>query len=186
MQRASGCAAILLALTVLGGERVHAQEEMTRVPTPADGYTIHVTAPHMSQGREIGPVHHYCKPIAEDPVIVCLLYDTMDENAPLHGIEYIVAKSRTRPQVTLGTWNANFHDHAVEIATGRVQVLDMPEDEAAAVAELVATTDGIIFHLWPMDDPFPMGTVTIDQSVGHVHMTAEEYRESAETEATGS
>lgn len=149
------------------------------VPTPADGYTVHVTAPHMYQGREIGPVHHYCKTITDDPIIVCLLYDTMEPNAPLHGIEYIVAKSLTRPEVSRGTWNQNFHDHRVEIATGRVKVLDVPAETAQEIAELVATTDGIIFHLWPQDDTFPTGSVSIDQSVGHVPMTAAEYARSA-------
>ena len=149
-----------------------------KTPTPADGYTIHVTAPHVSQGREIGPVHHFCKPISPEPVIVCLLYDSMEPNAPLHGIEYIVAKSVTRPTVSLGTWNANFHDHEVEIATGRVKVHDMPADEAKKVADLVATTDGIIFHLWPMGDKLPTGGVTIDQAVGHKAMTSDEYMRS--------
>src|SRR5205814_9228147 len=87
--------------------------------TPAEGFVVHVTAPHMIQGREMGPVHHYCKPIAPDPVIQCLLYDSTDPNAPLTGVEYIIAKRITRANVPLGTWNQNFHDHTVEIATGR-------------------------------------------------------------------
>jgi hypothetical protein len=154
-------------------------------PRPADGYSIHVTAPHMYQGREMGPVHHFCKPITPDPIIVCLLYDSMDSNAPLSGVEYIVAKSLTRPRVPLGTWNQNFHDHAIEIATGRVKVLDMPEADARKVAELVATTDGIIFHLWPMGDAFPSGTVVIDQAVGHKPLTGAEYGRSAPPRAGG-
>ena len=153
-------------------------------PRPSEGYVVHVTAPHMYQGREIGPVHHFCKPISPEPIIVCQLYDSMDPAAPLSGIEYIVAKSMTRPEVPLGTWNQNFHDHLVEIATGRVKVLDVSDEEAVAIAELVATTDGIIFHLWPVGDDFPTGSVVIDQSVGHVPMTAEEYLRSAE-EAAG-
>jgi hypothetical protein len=143
--------------------------------TPADGFTIHVTAPHMIQGHEMGPVHHYCKPIAADPIIQCLLYDSAEPNAALNGVEYIIAKSITRPLVTLGTWNANFHDHALEIATGRVKVRDMPPEEAKKVADLVATTDGIIFHLWPIGDRIPTGSVEIGQAVGHTPMSATEY-----------
>ena len=155
-----------------------ADSQTTRPPTPADGFVIHVSAPHMIQGREMGPVHHYCKPIAPDPIIQCLLYDTADPNAPLTGVEYIIAKKITRSIVTLGTWNQNFHDHTVEIATGRVQVLDMPAADAKKVADLVATTDGIIFHLWPMGDQVPTGAVEIGQSVGHRPMTAEAYMRS--------
>ena len=73
----------------------------------------------------------------------------------------------------------------MEIATGRVKVLDMPEDQAQQVADLVATTDGIIFHLWPQGDPFPTGAVSIDQSVGHRPMTAEDYRRSGQTPPGG-
>ena len=166
-----------LAASVLLSAPAAAQQAAP--PRPADGYSIHVSAPHMYQGREMGPVHHFCKPISPDPIIVCLLYDSMDPNAPLAGVEYIVAKSLTRASVPLGTWNQNFHDHAVEIATGRVKVLDLPEADARKVADLVATTDGIIFHLWPMGDAFPTGTVVIDQAVGHKPLTPADYARSA-------
>lgn len=155
-------------------------------PTPADGFTIHVTAPHMISGHAMGPVHHYCKPVSPEPIIVCLLTDTADPSSPLTGVEYIISKKVTRPVVTLGTWNANFHDHKDEIATGRVQVLDMPAEEAKKVADLVATTDGIIFHLWPAGDRIPTGAVEIGQAVGHRPMSREDYTGSASsTEARG-
>jgi len=177
---------ILLGATALAmgiATEVLAQRKASATPapqlTPADGFTIHVTAPHMLSGHAMGPVHHYCKVIAPDPIIQCLLTDTADPNAPLTGIEYIIAKKVTRSLVTLGTWNANFHDHKEEIATGRVQVLDMPADEAKKVADLVATTDGIIFHLWPMGDRIPTGTVEIGQSVGHRLLSREEYARSS-------
>ncbi len=146
-----------------------------RPASAADGYSIHVTAPHVYRGKASAPVHHWCKPVAPDPIIVCQLFNTGDSTAMLMGVEYIVAKTLTRPKVPLATWNANFHDHALEIATGRVQVLDMPAEDAKKVAELVATTDGIIFHLWPDGDAFPTGEVMIDQAVGHKPMTPEEY-----------
>jgi hypothetical protein len=151
---------------------------MAPAATPADGFTIHVSAPHMIQGHAMGPVHHYCKPISPEPVIQCLLYDTADPNAPLTGVEYIVAKKITRSVVTLGTWNQNFHDHTQEIATGRVKVLDVPPAEAKKVADLVSTTDGIIFHLWPMGDRIPTGSVEIGQSVGHRPLSAADYAHS--------
>jgi hypothetical protein len=51
-------------------------------------------------------------------------------------------------------------------------VLDMPEDQAKAVADVVSKTDGIIFHLWPHGSRLPNGKVSIGQSVGHVNLTA--------------
>lgn len=171
-----GGSALLLSI---GGEAMAQRPAGTAArATPADGFTIHVTAPHMISGHEMGPVHHYCKVISPEPVIQCLLTDTADPNAPLTGIEYIVAKTVTRPLVSRGTWNANFHDHKEEIATGRVQVLDMPAEEAKKVADLVATTDGIIFHLWPSGDRIPTGAVEIGQAVGHRMLSGEEYQRS--------
>jgi hypothetical protein len=144
-------------------------------PTPADGHTIHVLAPHVVEGKAAGPFHHYCKVISPEPIIECLIYNSTDSLAPLSEIEYIVGKSLTRTDlVSLADWNTNWHDHAQEIGTGRVQVLDLPADKAKAVADLVAKTDGIIFHLWPHGSKIPTGKVTIAQSVGHVNITMAE------------
>ncbi len=146
---------------------------------PSDGYSIHVTAPHLYKGAASAPIHHFCKPIAQDPIIVCQLYASADPGARLMGVEYIVAKSLTRPHVPLATWNSNFHDHQIEIASGRVQVLDQTPEDAKKTADLVSTTDGIIFHLWPDSDPFPTGHVDIDQAVGHTALSAADYSASA-------
>jgi hypothetical protein len=48
------------------------------------------------------------------------------------------------------------------------------------VADLVATTDGIIYHLWGHDEKVPGGKVVIAQSVGHVNLTAAEFKKGAE------
>lgn len=146
-------------------------------PTPAQGFTVHVTAPHRVNGHVMGPFHHYCKVIAPDPQIVCLIFDNTEPNAPLTQIEFIMAKKLTRPAVKLSDWNKLWHDHAVEIAGGRVQVLDMPPDKAKEVADLVATTDGIIYS-FDYNGKLPSGKVTMAQSVGHKPLTAEEYEQS--------
>ena len=64
--------------------------------SPADGHTVHVTAPHVVAGKVMGPYHHYCKVLSPEPVIECLCYGTNEPNARLEQIEYIVAKSITR------------------------------------------------------------------------------------------
>jgi len=144
-------------------------------PTPADGHTIHVLAPHVVNGQVSGPYHHYCKVVSPEPFIECLIYLSTDSNANLVQIEYIVAKTVTRTNaIPLAVWNKNWHDHAQEIATGRVQVLDLPPDDAKKVADLVAQTDGIIFDLWPHGAKVPDGSVRIGRSVGHVSLTAAE------------
>ncbi len=134
---------------------------------PADGYTIHVQAPHMmADGTPGGPFHHYCKGISPE-VLQCLLFKSTDPNAKLVAVEYFLAKDLARKNVPLIKWNRNFHDHEVEIATGRVKILDMPADKASEVAAAAAKTDGIIFHLWHDDQVVPDGKVTIPNSLGH-------------------
>ena len=158
------------ALVALVATAALAQGE--KPSTPAEGFNIHVVAPHRFEDGTIhGPFHHYCKPISAD-VLQCLLFESTDPNARLTDIEYFIAKSVSRTAVPLDTWNRFYHDHAVEIATGRVQVLDLPEDKAKEIAAAAAQTDGIIFHLWPDGAKAPTGEVGHPQSVGHQPRTA--------------
>ncbi|MGH7563165.1 MAG: hypothetical protein ACREK5_01925 [Gemmatimonadota bacterium] len=62
-------------------------------------------------------------------------------------------------------------------ASGRVQIHDMPEAEAKKLAELVATTDGLIFHLWPHGSRIPTGESSIAQAVSHVPLSSEDWEE---------
>jgi len=134
--------------------------------SPAVGYDIHVQAPHMMpDGTPGGPFHHYCKGIS-DKILQCLLFESTDPKAPLVAVEYFVAKDLTRKLPAI-QWHRYFHDHKVEIATGRVKILGMSDDEAAKVAEAAAGTDGVIYHLWQHGQEFPDGTVTFPQSLGH-------------------
>ena len=175
-------AALLISVVITLGSRCAPQQEKAK--TPADGHDIHVLAPHKVNGKVMGPYHHYCKVLSPETVIECLCYQSSDPGARLEQVEYIVAKSITRAgAVSLADWNKNWHDHKQEIATGRVQVLDMPPDNAKEVADLVATTDGIIFHVWSHDDKVPNGKVIIAQSVGHISLTASEFKKGAEETA---
>jgi hypothetical protein len=150
--------------------------------SPADGHVVHVAAPHVVNGQTMGPYHHYCKVIRPDPVIECLVYASTDTLAMLEQIEYIVSKTITRTDaISLEDWNHNWHDHTQEIATGRVQVLDLPPEQASQVAQLVSGTDGIIFHLWSRGDRVPNAHVMIAQSVGHVNITMAEKMSSGRT-----
>ena len=159
----------------LGMDPAGAQEAAPAKAGPADGYTVHVSAPHVVNGKTMGPYHHYCKVMSNDPKIVCLIYDSTDPNAMLSQVEWIYAKKLTRAGVSRGTWNKNWHDHTLEIATGRVQVHDLPPDKAKEVADLVSTTDGQIYN-FEMVDGIPTGKMTIAQSVGHKPLSAAEYK----------
>lgn len=143
--------------------------------SPAEGHDIHVLAPHQIDGKVMGPYHHYCKAVSSD-VLECLIYESTEPNALLKQVEYFVAKSTSRSNISLENWNKYYHDHAVEISTGRVQVLDRSPEEAKSIAEAASHTDGIIFHLWwPDGAKAPDGTVKHPQSVGHKQLTAAEF-----------
>jgi hypothetical protein len=166
---------LALALAMAAASPAGGQEAAAPA-SPAVGFDIHVTAPHVVNGETMGPIHHFCKPIRPEPVVIqCILFETMDSNAPMTEVEYIVAKSVTRNTIERDDWNDAWHDHAMEIASGRVQVHDMAEEEAAKVAELVSTTDGLIFHLWPPGSDIPTGEVSIAQAVSHVELSEEEF-----------
>jgi uncharacterized protein DUF1264 len=157
----------MIVVAAIGYTGVAPQKAISGEPTsPVEGFDIHVQAPHMmADGTPGGPFHHYCKGVS-DQILQCLLFDSTDPKARLVAIEYFVAKDLTRKLPAI-QWHRHFHDHKVEIATGRVQILDMPDDQAAKVAEVAAGTDGVIYHLWQHGQEFPDGTVTFPQSLGH-------------------
>jgi hypothetical protein len=65
----------------------------------------------------------------------------------------------------------------MEIATGRVQVLDRTPEEAAKIAEAAKQTDGIIFHLWwPHGAAAPNGEVKHAQAISHKYLTEAEWK----------
>jgi len=159
----------IVAITVVVCAGLAPQKARSGEPkSPVEGFDIHVQGPHvMANGTLGGPFHHYCKGIS-DKILQCLLFDSTDPKAKLVAIEYFVAKDLSRKLPAI-QWHRHFHDHRVEIATGRVKVLDMPEDQAAKVAEAAMETDGVIYHLWQQGLEFPDGTVTYPQSVGHTY-----------------
>jgi len=106
---------------------------------------------------------------------------SIDPKGVMSQVEFIWAKKLTRPDVALPQWNDLWHDHAVEIATGRVQVLDLPPDKAKEVADLVAATDGIIYTFEFDKNGMPTGNAIHAQAVGHAPLSAADYRKSAES-----
>src|SRR5713101_9554520 len=100
--------AVLCTLSVLVWATAHSmpfvmaedKQEAIKTSSPAEGYTVHVLAPHLVDGHQMGPYHHYCKVLAPDPVIQCLIYESTQPNAPLSQVEFIVAKKLTRNQVS--------------------------------------------------------------------------------------
>jgi hypothetical protein len=161
------CLIAMASATLMATNPLLAEEKPA---SPADGYSIHIVAPHRHEdGTVHGPYHHYCKSIKPE-IMQCLIFLSTDPNAQLIEIEYFIDKTLVRKNVALAQWNKHYHDHAVEIATGRVQVLDVSPAEGKVIAAAAAKTDGIIFHLWPDGAKVPNGTVTYPTSIGHQHV----------------
>lgn len=138
-----------------------------KVKSPADGYNIHILAPHRHEDGTIhGPYHHYCKQIKPE-IMQCMIFLSTDPNAELIEIEYFIDKKLARTNVTLEQWNKHFHDHTEEIASGRLRVLDVSPEKAEAITEAASKTDGIIFHLWPDGARVPNGDVMFPTSISH-------------------
>jgi hypothetical protein len=155
---------VMLLTGLVGTSALYAQEH---VKSPADGYNIHLLAPHRHEDGSVhGPYHHYCKSIKPE-VLQCMIFMSTDPNAELVEIEYFIDKKLVRSNVTLEQWNKYYHDHTEEIATGRVQVLDVPPQKAKEIAAAAATTDGIIFHLWPQGSKVPNGDVSFPTAISH-------------------
>src|SRR6266704_5366350 len=77
----------LVWTTGKGTPSVAASDEGMAMKSPAEGYTVHVLAPHLLDGKQMGPYHHYCKVLAPDPVIQCLIYESIEPNARLSQVE---------------------------------------------------------------------------------------------------
>ncbi|WP_301079759.1 DUF1264 domain-containing protein [Rhodoferax sp.] len=156
-----------LGAIMVANDPLLAQE---KAKSPADGYDIHIVAPHRHEDGSVhGPYHHYCKAIKPE-VMQCLIFTSTDPNAELVEIEYFIDKKLVRSNVTLEQWNKYYHDHTAEIATGNVQVLDLPRQKAKEIAAAAAKTDGIIFHLWPQGAKVPNGDVTFPTAISHKRM----------------
>jgi hypothetical protein len=100
-----------------------------------------------------------------------MIFMSEDTNAELVEVEYFIDKKLVRSSVTLEQWNKHYHDHAEEIASGRVQVLDASPEKVKKIAEAASKTDGIIFHLWPMGERVPNGDVSYPTALSHKNLT---------------
>ena len=68
---------------------------------PADGHVIHVTAPHLIDGKIRGHFIIIARSSLPSRLSSAFSYETEDNNAKLVGVEYIVAKTVTRDEKVL-------------------------------------------------------------------------------------
>ena len=148
--------------------------------SPANGYDVHVTAPHVVDGVPMGPYHHYCKVLNADPVIQCLVFASTAPDARLEQIEYVIAKSITR---TGRGVVEGLEPKLARSPAGNQHGPGAGARAAARTGEAGGRSDGDSrrhhLHLWSHDEKVPGGKVSIAQSVGHLHLSSEAFQAGA-------
>jgi hypothetical protein len=99
--------------------------------------------------------YHYCKPMGDDLVAQCLLYDGTGPDARLIGVEYLVSAEvyKNMPPEEKAYW----HDHEHEVDAGLLKSLTQSGDDEKATLAKVRTLYGKIFHTWSMGKTYPQG-----------------------------
>jgi hypothetical protein len=107
--------------------------------------------------------YHYCKPVGEDLVAQCLLYDGIGPDARLIGVEYLVSPQafEKMPPEEKAYW----HDHKYEVDAGLLKSLTQSGADEKATLAKVRTLYGKIFHTWSTGRTYPSGPARLFWSV---------------------
>jgi Protein of unknown function (DUF1264) len=99
--------------------------------------------------------YHYCKPMGDELVAQCLLYDGTGSDARLIGVEYLVSAAvyQKMPAEEKAYW----HDHKYEVDAGLLKSLTQTGAEAKATLAKVRTLYGKIFHTWSTGKTYQRG-----------------------------
>ena len=120
---------------------------------------------HLLKDRpEVAQVaYHYCKPMGDDLVAQCLLYDSTGPDARLIGVEYLVSGEvyRRMPADEQAYW----HHHRYEVDAGLLKSLTQTGEEARATLAKARTLYGKIFHTWSNGKTYPQGPARLYWSV---------------------
>ncbi len=124
--------------------------EVMHCPLAFEGTHLLKELPQVSQ-----VAYHYCKPMGEDLIAQCLLYDGTGPDAHLIGVEYLVSGAvfEKMPAEEKAYW----HDHKYEVDAGLLKSLTQSGAEEKATLAKVRTLYGKIFHTWSTGKTYPQG-----------------------------
>ncbi len=99
--------------------------------------------------------YHYCKPMDDQLIAQCLLYDGTGPDARLIGVEYLVTADvyMKMPAEEKSFW----HDHKHEVDAGLLKSLTQTGDEEKATLATVRPLYGKVFHTWTAGKTYPQG-----------------------------
>jgi hypothetical protein len=143
---------LLIALFGVGPALARAQHDSGK---PTDGFDLHIDAKYHFPGDGQVIAHHYCKEISGG-LTQCQIYDGEGQDARLVGMEVVVnvetSESFTEEEKAL------WHYHRDEIPLVEATIQDLPEEEAARIAQGLMETYGKVFLLYdPTMQDMPMG-----------------------------
>lgn len=160
-RKALGVVGLTTAAGILGsaaapaGEHDHPGSQLPR-ESPLDGVHLYLCGVHVAKGNPKIQVvtHHLCT--MRDEIHQCLLYDTVDKNARLIGVEYIISDERYQQ---LPTEEKRFwHPHAYEVMSGVLVAPTMKPEEEKKLMKAVLPTWGKTWQTWPdLTSDIPMG-----------------------------
>ena len=124
--------------------------EVLHCPLAFEGTHLLKEFPAVSQ-----VAYHYCKPMGDELVAQCLLYDGTGPEARLIGVEYLVTAEvfEKMPPEEKAYW----HDHKYEVDAGLLKSLTQSGAEEKATLAKVRTLYGKIFHTWSTGKTYPQG-----------------------------
>jgi hypothetical protein len=124
--------------------------EVMHCPLAFEGTHLLKDMPEVAQ-----TAYHYCKPMGEDLVGQCLLYDGTGPDARLIGVEYLVSAEvyKKMPADEKDCW----HDHKYEVDAGLLKSLTQSGADEKATLAKVRTLYGKIFHTWSSGKTYPQG-----------------------------
>ena len=125
---------------------------------PVGNHHLHFCGIHVAKNDPKFQIitQHYCGPLGEE-MHQCLLYDSLEKQAKLVGVEYIISNKifQTLPEEEKKFW----HPHTYEVLAGGLIAPGMSPDDEMNFMKGLLTTWGKTWHTWP--DPktaVPMGT----------------------------
>jgi Protein of unknown function (DUF1264) len=124
--------------------------EVMHCPLAFEGTHLLKDMPEVAQ-----VAYHYCKPMNDDLIAQCLLYDGTGPNARLIGVEYLVSAEvyQKMPVEEKAYW----HDHKYEVDAGLLKSLTQSGAEEKATLAKVRTLYGKVFHTWSSGKTYPQG-----------------------------
>ncbi|MFO0936352.1 MAG: DUF1264 domain-containing protein [Gemmataceae bacterium] len=156
----------MLAALGLGGLAMnpcHASDDHGKADAvgPMAGPHAHFCGIHMAKHNPKLQfvTQHYCVGHAEhgnDDMFQCVLYDSMEKNAKLLGVEYIISDMAYQklPLAEKKYW----HAHTYEVLGGGLIAPGMSKEEETKFMKMILPTWGKAWHTWPdPKSPIPMG-----------------------------